>query len=221
VPHISNNIKDSECLLFIHGDRAYQHYTALPKNYIKSADYINQYTPKTDYSLSNLINKDLISCRIQGVSKMSDAMIDLADFYHTMLWAYQKGVAHTASIEPRLGSPKLMYPYLEDMLEYITFGKIVEGDPEGTLKRFADKIMLYGFASNVKVEPHSNGFSFGIGHCVFAEHIHSHMLSVDVTCPWGIFAQFLAQKSSGRKVKVSLSSFSERGSSTPILFEAG
>lgn len=62
---LENNIRDEECLLFIGADRAYEHYSGLPKNYIKSVDYIRNYTSGSDYSLEYLIDEKALKNRLE------------------------------------------------------------------------------------------------------------------------------------------------------------
>lgn len=50
--------------------------------------------------------------------------------------------------------------------------------------------------------------------CTFAQEIHQTLHPTDVTCPYGIIAFYLAERSSGRRVKKALSEFTETDSHT-------
>ena len=61
---VKNNIQDNECLLFIVGDSAFEHYAGLPRHYIRSQDYIRRYKG-VERSLKYLVNDEALKPRLE------------------------------------------------------------------------------------------------------------------------------------------------------------
>lgn len=80
---IKNNIRNSECLLFIGGDAAYSYYGPLPENYIGSGNYMRSYKPDFDYSLEQLVDGKALRASLRPFK---------------VLWIYQSGERMTGAV---------------------------------------------------------------------------------------------------------------------------
>jgi hypothetical protein len=91
-------------------------------------------------------------------------------------------------------------------------------NPDEALKKFAKLLMDSELVKKVGLEKHSQGYSLHINGCAFAHHIHDMLEPKDVTCPLAIIVMSIAQKTSNRKVEISLSEILPDGTKTPIVF---
>lgn len=102
--------------------------------------------------------------------------------------------------------------------EHTPFGRVESGDVEKTLKNFGELLVKSELATDVDIEKVEGGFYFKVDGCIFAEHVHDLLNPRDVTCPYGLLVQYLAEKSSGKRVMKSLSDFTPTETYTLIRF---
>lgn len=62
---VKNNIRDGECLLFVSGDMAYEHYCEFPEDTIKTADYMRPYDPDTGSSYDRFVDEEELVRRLR------------------------------------------------------------------------------------------------------------------------------------------------------------
>jgi len=144
--------------------------------------------------------------------------LDIGALFHSVLFAYQQGLADVIKTDTTTVVNHYMMPYLDAMSAHTPFGHIETGDVEKTLRTFGDLLVRSELAEDVVVEKTENGFNFKVKGCIFAEHIHPMLNPKDVTCPYGLLAFYLAEKSSGKRIAKTLSEFTLTDSYTQIRF---
>lgn len=154
-----------------------------------------------------------------AVEREKLSLLDVTTLFHTILFALQKGLGEVMRAETTPVVIEYMMPYLEEVAHHTAFGRVLEyGDVEETLRKFGELLVRSELAERVEVERRDEGFLFKVEGCVFAGHVHGMLHPTDVTCPYGILAFYLSERSSGRRVKKSLSEFTPNDSYTPIEF---
>lgn len=144
--------------------------------------------------------------------------LDVAAVFHSILFAHQRiimdfqGEASSSVLTART------LHFVEKIIETASPELADAENADVALRKLADLLVDSGFVSEAYIEKEGERCVLNIDGCIFAEHVHSMLKPRDVTCPLVIFAMSVAQKTSGRKVKISLSEFSPLGSKTPIEF---
>jgi len=143
------------------------------------------------------------------------SQLDAAALFHSVLFAYQKALGDVLTTNTaQIVLPRMM-PYLDRIRAHTEFKSIENEDPERTLRQFGDLLVRSKLAANVEVEKTKKGFVFAVKGCVFAGHIHKMLDPRDVTCPYGIIAYYLAERS-GMRVQKGLTTFTPWDSFTAI-----
>lgn len=144
---------------------------------------------------------------------------NVSPIFHSILFAYQKGLADLAHTRYTTLVNQYMLPYLDSLFAKTDLGRIVTKDVETTLKNLADLLVSSEMVKDVSVEKMEKGFKFVVRECSFAEPTHDLLEPQDVTCPLGILATYLAEKCVGMSVRKTLSEFTSTDSSTMVEFE--
>ena len=108
--------------------------------------------------------------------------------------------------------------FVEKIIERASPDLAKAENADAALRKRADLLVTSEFVNKANVKKEGEKYILNIDGCMFAEHVHDMLKPKDVTCPWAIFAMSIAQKTSKRKVKISLSEFKSLGSKTPIEF---
>jgi len=143
--------------------------------------------------------------------------LDVASLFHGVLFAYQKALKDVLGQTPSSLIAKQAIPIFERIDEKAALGLANTKSPDKALNKFAKLLMDSELAKKVSLEKHSQGYNFDVDGCAFASHVHDMLQPKDVTCPWAIIAMSIVQKTSNRKVEMSLSEFYPEGSKTPIV----
>jgi len=146
------------------------------------------------------------------------AQLDVGALFHGVLFAHQKVLKEVLGQTPSFVIATHTIPIFEIVNEKAALALANTEDSDEALNKFAKLLMNSELVKKVSLEKHSHGYSFNANGCAFASHIHDMLEPKDVTCPWGIIAMSIAQKTSNRKVKMSLSEFHPEGANTPIMF---
>lgn len=141
---------------------------------------------------------------------------DAVAFFHMFAYAFQKSVYNQLDEEEIIQLGGMMFPFLDRMVNDTPFGWYALDDPERTLTGFAELLQTYGLTRNAYFDMTSDGYNFVVEGCVFAEDLHKRMDLKNLFCPYGLYASFLAQKSSGKNAVTETSKFKENGSTTRI-----
>jgi len=152
------------------------------------------------------------------LSERKLVQLDVAAVFHNILFAYQRiimdfqGEVSSSVIAARA------LPFVEKIIEKVS-PELANAENIGVaLKKLADLLIDSGLVNKASIEKEGEKYILDIDGCVFAEHVHNMLKPKDVTCPWAIFAMSVVQKTSERRVKISLSEFNPLGSKTPIEF---
>jgi hypothetical protein len=138
---------------------------------------------------------------------------DIASLFHGTLFAYQKTLRNKAD-----DSSKPIQSIIEELGDSLLSNttKYNEGDFEKVFNGFAEKINPTG-AAKVRLEKVSPmQYNIHVEDCMWAKHIHHHMRSDDVTCPYALVTMAMLQKVTGRDVSIVNSKYQEQGTVTEV-----
>jgi len=144
--------------------------------------------------------------------------LDVAAVFHNILFAYQRiimdfqGEVSSSVIAART------LPFVEKIIEKISPELANAENMDIALKKLVDLLIDSRLVNKASIEKEGEKYILNIDGCIFAEYVHNMLKPKDVTCPWAIFAMSVVQKTSERRVKISLSEFNPLGSKTPIVF---
>lgn len=141
---------------------------------------------------------------------------DVAAIFHGILFAYQKTVMNFLGETPSSVITAQTIPVIEEIIERASPSLTNVEKAEEALRRLVDLLRASGFVGEARIEMKDGKCILDIDGCIFADHMHSMLKTKDVTCPWAIFAMSVIQKTTKRRVKISLSEFSTLGSRTHI-----
>jgi hypothetical protein len=156
-----------------------------------------------------------------GVLQLSEGtlnQLDVAAVFHSILFAYQRIIMDFLGEVPSSVITARTLHFVEKTIERASPTLANAEKMDVALRKLADLLVASGFVSKVDIEKEGERCILEIDGCAFAEHVHNMLKPKDVTCPWAIFAMSVVQKTSERRVKISLSEFTPLGSKTPIEF---
>lgn len=153
------------------------------------------------------------------MSEKGLAQSDVGALFHSVLFAYQKALRDVLGEVSSSIITGRTVPIIEKIIGKASPGLVQAEDMDEALKKFADLLMASELAGRADVKKEGEKYILDIYGCVFAGHVHDMLDPKDVTCPWGIIAMSIAQKTNKQKVKMALSKFSPEGSRTPIELE--
>ncbi len=146
------------------------------------------------------------------------AQLDVAAVFHGILFAYQRIIMDfMGEVSSAVLTARTM-PIVERMIEKTSPELAKAENADVALRKLADLLVASGFVSKARVEKKGEKRILEVDGCALAEHVHNMLRPKDVTCPWAIFAMSVVQRTSERKVKISLSEFTPLGSKTQIEF---
>jgi len=152
------------------------------------------------------------------LSKEKLDLLDVAAVFHNILFAYQRIIMDFLGETSSSVLTARTLHFVEKIVEEVSPELANAENVDIALRKLADLLVASEFVNKADIEKEGEKCVLNIDGCAFAEHVHNMLKPKDVTCPWAIFAMSLAQKTSKRKVKISLSEFNPLGSKTPIEF---
>ncbi|MCW4014898.1 MAG: hypothetical protein NWF06_00855 [Candidatus Bathyarchaeota archaeon] len=143
---------------------------------------------------------------------------DMCDFFHSLLFAYQKSVKEI--LGP--GEAAFMPPILEKIILVTNkqnLGLPEEQNPEELLEDFLEELLKKGTAKWVELkEVGEENYLFRVEGCRFSKHIHGFADTEDTTCPLALAVMAYLQVSTGKKVRPTDSKYTKTGTRTLIEF---
>jgi len=132
---------------------------------------------------------------------------------HDIITSYQIGIRETLG-----NSDTVIINLVEYLCENVKL-KNVDVDRLGfeeMVTLFAIQLSKLGIANISLTKTGPQAYLFHVKECIWAEYTHSRKQETDVTCPLALIALSLYQASTGNKVFVPDSHYSEKGSTTKI-----
>ena len=148
---------------------------------------------------------------------MMDNCVDMSNFFHTMLFAYQKSVKDILGT----GEAVLIHPIFEKILcvSYKQNRDLIEADPAKYLETFMENLLKKGIVKGVRVtEDGDEKYTFHVEGCTFSKDIHPFLKTKDTTCPIALMVMAFLQVAMGKKIIPADSEYSKAGTKTPIRF---
>lgn len=149
---------------------------------------------------------------------VNNSSTDMCDFFHTLLFAYQKTVKDI--LGP--GEAAVIHPILEIIVTVINkhnLGLPEEEDHDKLLEDFLEEILKKGTAKWVELKACGNEkYLFYVEGCKFAKHVHSFVNTEDTTCPLALAVMAFLQGSTGKKIFPTDSKYTKTGTKTVIEF---
>lgn len=150
----------------------------------------------------------------------TETSVDMCNFFHTILFAYQK------SVKDILGSGEavLIHPILDKIILVITKQNLSVAKEETfdkTLENFLEEILKKGAVKWVGFEEiEDKKYLFSVKGCSYSKHIHELLNTKDTTCPLALAVMAFLQSSTGKKVRPTESEYTKTGTKTIIEFLA-
>ena len=133
--------------------------------------------------------------------------------FHDIITSYQIGVRETLG-----NSDAVLINLVECLCENVKL-KNVDIDRlgfEDLAAILASQLSKLGIADTGLTKTGTQAYLFNVNECIWAEHTHGRKKEKDVTCPLALIALSLYQASTGNKVFVPDSHYTEKGSTTKI-----
>ena len=144
--------------------------------------------------------------------------IDMSDFFHTILFAYQK------TLKDILGSGEatLIHPILDKInlaVNKTDFNLIQGENLDEILENFLEELLKKGAVKWVGVkEVGDEKYLFHVEGCKFANYTHEYLNTTDTTCPFALVVMTILQSVTGKKVLPADSEYTATGTKTLIEF---
>jgi len=132
---------------------------------------------------------------------------------HDIITSYQIGVRETLG-----NSDTVLINLVECLCENVKL-KDIDVDMlgfEDLVAIIAGHLRKLGIADVSITETGPQAYLFHVDNCIWAEYTHGRKKETDVTCPLALIALSLYQASTGNKVFVPDSQYTEKGSTTKI-----
>jgi hypothetical protein len=142
----------------------------------------------------------------------------MCDFFHTILFAYQKSVKDVLGS----GEASIMHPIFDKIIAVTdkhSFDLSKEENHEKILESFVENLLKQGAVKWVDLEEvEDEKYVFHVEGCRFSTHIHKFLDTQDTTCPFALAVMALLQAVTGKKVLPTESEYTKTGTKTLIEF---
>jgi len=135
---------------------------------------------------------------------------------HLLLFAYQKTLRNLCVL-PYTYLTHLVLESMKKISEEAKISFIKGKNLEEAFENYISMLKKSGLVENAQVEKLDlDGYRLHIDGCIYAKHIHPILNPKDLTCRFAFMAMMIYEKFSGKKVKLTDSEFTEKGTTTII-----
>jgi hypothetical protein len=146
-----------------------------------------------------------------------DNCVDMSNFFHTILFAYQKSAKDILGT----GEAVLIHPIFERILcvSYKQNKELIEAEPAKYLETFMENLLKEGIVKWLQItEDGDEKYTFHVEGCKFSKDIHHFLDTKDTTCPFALMVMAFLQVTMGKKIIPADSEYTKTGTKTPIKF---